>query len=56
MVVGLCGAGAVVVGFCVTVARYLCSGFWVARFLWGVVAVGFGDFIFIIFYLIDRTC
>ena len=23
-----------VVGLCVKVARYLCSGFWVARLLW----------------------
>ena len=45
VVVGLCGAVAVVVGHWVKISRYL-SGGWV--FVRGV-AIGFGVFIFIIF-------
>ena len=45
VVVRLCGAVAVVVGFCVKISRYLSGGWVFVR----VVAIGFGVFIFIIF-------
>ena len=45
VIVGLCGAVVVVVGFCVKISRYLSDGWVFVR----VVAIGFGVFIFIIF-------
>lgn len=52
VVVGLCSAVAVAVGFYVKIYRYLSGGWVFVR----VVAIGFGVFIFIIFNLMDRSC